>query len=57
MPPNIKILADTCVVVAPIDEIGIDCIATDSTKGAHYTQNLSKIKSVLKSREELLNED
>jgi predicted aconitase len=56
IPDNVKIFADTCMVVAPVKEIGIKTLATDSAKGAHYTQNLSKIKSILKSREELLNE-
>lgn len=57
LPSNIKIFSDTCMVVAPLEEMGIGCLATDSTKAAHYTQNLSKIKSVLKSREDLLNEN
>ncbi|MFX0020703.1 MAG: aconitase X catalytic domain-containing protein [Candidatus Hermodarchaeota archaeon] len=54
LPNNINIFSDTCMVVAPLEEMGIECLATDSTKAAHYTQNLSKIKSILKSREELL---
>jgi predicted aconitase len=54
LPPNITIFSDTCMVVAPLEEMGIGCLATDSTKAAHYTQNLSKIKSILKSREVLL---
>ena len=55
IPDNVKIFADTCMVVAPVKEIGIKTLATDSAKGAHYTRNLSKIKCILKSREELLN--
>lgn len=55
-PPNVKILSDTCMVVAPIEQLGIKCLATDSTKSAHYSQNLSEIKTMLKSREELINE-
>ncbi|MFW9820168.1 MAG: aconitase X, partial [Candidatus Thorarchaeota archaeon] len=54
LPNNISIFSDTCMVVAPLEEMGIGCLATDSSKAAHYTQNLSKIKSILKSREELL---
>jgi predicted aconitase len=57
IPSNIKIISDTCMVVSPLEEIGINCLATDSTKAAHYTQNLSQIKSVLKSREVLLNDN
>jgi len=56
-PPNVKILSDTCMVVTPIEQLGIKCLATDSTKSAHYSQNLSKIKTLVKSREELINED
>ncbi len=57
LPTNIRIFSDTCMVVAPLEEMGIGCLATDSTKAAHYSQNLSKIKSILMSREELLNEN
>jgi predicted aconitase len=57
LPPNVQIFSDTCMVVSPLEELGIGCLATDSTKAAHYTQHLSKIKSVLKSREELLSGD
>jgi predicted aconitase len=57
LPSNIKIFSDTCMVVSPLEEMGIGCLATDSAKAAHYLQNLSKIKSVLKSREELLSEN
>ncbi len=55
IPPNIKIFSDTCMVVSPIKEMGINCIGTDSAKCAHYSQNLSKIQIVLRSKEELLN--
>ncbi|MFO8017552.1 MAG: aconitase X catalytic domain-containing protein [Promethearchaeia archaeon] len=55
-PSNVKILSDTCMVVAPVEQLGIKCLATDSTKSAHYSQNLSKIKTIVNSREELLNE-
>ena len=40
-----------------VKEMGIGTVATDSAKGAHYTQNLSKIKSILKSKEALLRGD
>jgi hypothetical protein len=55
-PSNIKIFADTCMVVAPVEEMGIKCIATDSTKCAHYSQNLSDINTLIKSRSELIHE-
>ncbi len=54
IPNNIKLFCDTCMVVAPIEEIGITCLATDSTKCAHYSQNLSNLKTLIKSREELI---
>ncbi|TXT62955.1 MAG: hypothetical protein BAJALOKI1v1_820015 [Promethearchaeota archaeon] len=54
IPQNIKIYCDTCMVVAPVEEMNIKCIATDSTKCAHYSQNLSNINTLLKSREELI---
>jgi predicted aconitase len=57
LPSNIKIFSDTCMVVSPLEDMGIECIGMDSTKAAHYTQNLSKIKSVLKSREDLLSDN
>lgn len=56
IPDNVKILSDTCMVVSPLKELGIRCIATNSTKGAHYSQNLSQIKTILKSKEELLDD-
>jgi hypothetical protein len=54
IPENLKIFCDTCMVVAPVEEMGIKCLATDSTKCAHYSQNLSKINTIIKSREELI---
>jgi hypothetical protein len=57
VPSNVRIVADTCMVVAPVKEMGIKCLATDSAKSAYYTLNLSKIKCVLKSREDLLHGD
>lgn len=54
IPANVKILADTCMVVTPIEALGIKTVSTDSAKGAHYSRELSRIKAVLKSREELL---
>lgn len=56
IPSNIKIFADTCMVVAPVEDMGIQCIATDSTKCAHYSQNLSDINTLIKSRRELIHE-
>jgi predicted aconitase len=57
IPKNIKIFSDTCMVVSPLEDLGIGCIGTNSSKGAHYSQNLSKIKTILKSTEELLDDN
>lgn len=57
LPNNIKIFSDTCMVVTPIKEMGIGCVCTNSTKCAHYSLNLSQIKTQLKSKGELLNAD
>jgi hypothetical protein len=56
IPSNIKIFADTCMVVAPVEEMGIKCIATDSTKCAHYSRNLSDINTLIQSRDDLIHE-
>ncbi len=57
IPSNIRIFADTCMVVAPITDMGINCLATDSTKCAHYSQTLSNVKTIIKSREELISDN
>jgi hypothetical protein len=31
-----RIVSDTCLVVAPVEELGYKCIATNSGKGAFY---------------------
>jgi hypothetical protein len=56
IPENLKIFSDTCMVVSPLKELGIQCVATNSTKGAHYSRNLSQIKTIVKSKEELLDD-
>ncbi len=39
--PNIKIISDTCMVVQPLEEMGIKSLGTNSAKCAYYTRNLS----------------
>lgn len=39
--PNIKIISDTCMVVQPLEEMGIRSLGTNSTKCAYYTSSLS----------------
>jgi len=36
IPENVTILADMCLVVAPLREMGYNKIVTDSAKAAHY---------------------
>jgi len=43
LPKNVKIIADTCMVVSPLKEMGISSLATNSAKCAFYSINLSKI--------------
>ncbi|MFQ6135934.1 MAG: aconitase X catalytic domain-containing protein [Candidatus Hydrothermarchaeales archaeon] len=38
---NIKIVSDTCMVVSPLEDIGIKSIGTNSAKCAFYSLNLS----------------
>ncbi|HDH27970.1 MAG TPA: DUF521 domain-containing protein [Euryarchaeota archaeon] len=39
--PNIRLISDTCMVVQPLEEMGIGSLGTNSTKCAYYTRNLS----------------
>jgi len=41
---NVLVLADTCMVVAPLEQVGVHTIGLDSTKAAHYTNSLTNIK-------------
>jgi predicted aconitase len=54
--PNISIISDTCMVVQPLEEMGISSLGTNSTKCAYYSKNLSGLdvrfdtmKNLLKS--------
>ena len=39
-----QVISDTCMVVSPLEEIGIEAIATNSAKAAFYSKNLSKLE-------------
>lgn len=41
---GVKILCDTCPIVAPITSLGIRSIATNSAKGVWYSRNLNNLK-------------
>jgi predicted aconitase len=51
-----KVFRDTCVVVSPLRELGIETVATNSCKAAHYLPSTSGIKVRLDTMEELIEE-
>ena len=51
---GVSLLADTCMVVAPMKEMGIRTIATDSGKAAHYMPSHHGIGVYFGSTEECL---
>ncbi|MEM0262253.1 MAG: aconitase X catalytic domain-containing protein [Nitrososphaerota archaeon] len=53
---GVKILADTCPVIAPIEQVGVRSIATNSAKGAWYSRNLNKLKVKIARMDELVEE-
>jgi predicted aconitase len=52
--PNIKIISDTCMVVQPLEEMGVRSLGTNSTKCAYYTRNLSGLDVKFDNLENLL---
>lgn len=51
---GIRIVCDTCMVVAPLPEMGYSSIGVNSAKAAHYLQSLTEIKVHFKPIRELL---
>ena len=53
---NVKIFADTCMVVSPIEYLGIKGVATNSAKAAWYIPRFSKgeIKVTIMSLKEII---
>jgi len=41
------LVRDTCMVVSPLDEIGVEKVLTNSCKAAHYLPTLSKVQVAL----------
>lgn len=39
-----KIFCDTCMVVSPVEEMGIRSVLTNSCKAAHYLRSLAKVE-------------
>ncbi len=54
LPENIKLIPDTCMVVAPLEEMGIKSIGVTSAKAAYYCMHLSRMQVRLDSLEALL---
>jgi len=46
------VVKDTCMVVSPLEEIGVEQILTNSCKAAHYLPSLSKVQVALAPLEE-----
>jgi hypothetical protein len=51
---NIKLISDTCMVVSPLEDLGINSIGVNSAKAAFYSANLSKLGVRFDSLENLL---
>jgi hypothetical protein len=51
---NIRLISDTCMVVSPLEEVGIESLGTNSAKCAFYSQNLSGIETRFDTLEALL---
>jgi predicted aconitase len=48
------IAADTCMVVAPLENMGFKCLGTNSCKAAHYVPSTCKIPSLLSDLKECI---
>ncbi len=51
---NVRIICDTCMVVSPLREMGIESIGINSAKGAFYCRNLAHLEVRFDSLENLL---
>lgn len=51
---NIKLISDTCMVVSPLEDLGISSIGVNSAKAAFYATNLSRLGVRFDSLENLL---
>jgi predicted aconitase len=50
------VVCDTCPIVAPVKDLGVTAVATNSAKGAWYSRNLNNLCVRLLSTEECLRE-
>ncbi|MEN2974633.1 MAG: aconitase X catalytic domain-containing protein [Candidatus Caldarchaeales archaeon] len=53
---GVRILSDTCPIIAPINELNIKSVATNSVKGAWYSRNLNNLKVKLLRLNDLVEE-
>jgi hypothetical protein len=44
---GVEVYDDTCMVVTPLREMGIESVGTDSAKAAHYIPKMSKVSTEL----------
>ncbi len=51
---NVRIIADTCPVVAPIEDLGIKCVVTNSGKATFYLPSACKAKVIFMPIHEIL---
>lgn len=51
---GVKVICDTCPIVAPIESLGIRSVATDSAKGAWFSKNLNGLEVKFESVEKLV---
>ncbi|RLI37153.1 hypothetical protein DRO55_01990 [Candidatus Bathyarchaeota archaeon] len=55
---GVRVFKDTCMVVAPLEDMGVKSIVTDSCKAAHYVKLITggRVQVSLMSREECIKE-
>ncbi len=51
---NVKLVCDTCMVVAPLSEMGFESIGVNSAKAAHYAPSLTNVDVQLAPLDELI---
>ncbi len=51
---NVRIICDTCMVVSPLEELGIRSVGVNSAKAAFYCRNLSGLDVMFDSVEKLI---
>lgn len=49
-----QIITGACISVAPLEELGFKCMATNSAKAAHYCRSLCNVETKLMSLDEMI---